>query len=112
MNSAPSARARAGQCRGERGSQPRERIAIEHPAHLAGDHVEVADHEAHDLHQQVGHPQPLQAAEHVVGLGGGGQGQRGEDAERALHQQAGRGHEPGFADTRQAEDLDARARSR
>ena len=59
MNSAPSERASTGQCRGERGSQPRERSAVIIRPQLGGDHVEVADHEAHDLHEQVGHPQPL-----------------------------------------------------
>ena len=32
-----------------------------HPPHLGGDHVEVADHERHDLDEQVRQPQPLAA---------------------------------------------------
>ena len=58
-----------------------------HPPHLVGDHVEVADHEAHDLHQQRRHPQPLEPGEQVARLGGRGQGQAGQHAERALGQQ-------------------------
>ena len=96
MNSAPALRATTGQCYGFRAREAPGLPGDPHPAHLVGDHVEVADHEAHDLHELVRQPEPLEAGEQVVRLGGGRQRQAGEDAERALGQQRPRRHEPGL----------------
>ena len=76
-----------------------------HPLHLGGDHVEVADHEGHDLHEQVRQPEPLQPGQQVVRLGGRGEGEAGEHAEGALGEQPPGGEQPGLAQ-RQAEHLD------
>ena len=87
MNSAPADRASTGQCRGLRAVKPRDSRAIFIRLHLAGHHVEVADHEAHDLHEQVRQPQPLEAEQQLLRLGGRGEGEAGQHAEGALDQQ-------------------------
>jgi hypothetical protein len=79
-----------------------------HPAHLVGDHVEVADHEPHDLHELGRHPQPLQSTDDRLRLRRRGEGEAGEHAQSALHDESAGGGQPGLADG-QAEDLGPRA---
>ena len=55
-----------------------------HPAELVGHHVEVAHHEAHDLHQLRRHPQALEAGKQVARLGRCRQQQAAEDTEGRL----------------------------
>ena len=40
------------------GGEPPRLAGHLHPVHLGGDHVEVADHERHDLDEQLGQPEP------------------------------------------------------
>ena len=47
---------------------------------------------------RFGQPQPLEAGEQLLRLGGGGQGEAREDAEGALGQQRPGGQQPVLAD--------------
>ena len=56
-----------------------------HAVHLVGDHVAVADHEAHDPREHPGEPEAVEAPQQLRHRGGGGQHDAGRHAERALH---------------------------
>jgi hypothetical protein len=61
-----------------------------HPAGLGADHVEIAQHERGDLHDDLRAPQPVETGDQVAHRRGGGEQQRREHAEGAL-----RGDVPG-----------------
>ena len=56
-----------------------------HAVHLVGDHVAIADHEAHDPREHPGEPEAVEAPQQLRHRGGGGQHDAGRHAERALH---------------------------
>ena len=75
-----------------------------HAVHLVGDHVAVADHEAHDPREHPREPEPVEAPEQLRHGGGGGQHDARRNSERALHHDVPRRPQPADRQ-REAQDV-------